>query len=153
MSVVPFELIAKELKALLEETFVVHHGIYTDKGTSLSQTLGTIDHVRASTKIQGHKETIAGHVAHTTFYVRVLHEYILGVRNGPVDWNESWTTTVVTKDEWEAVKAQLFAEYEKLMKFIDTQAAWDKEDHLGGVMAVVAHCAYHLGAIRQLKEV
>ena len=58
------ELIKTEFKNLIEETFSPHHGIYTNKGTSLFETLEHISAVKASIVRGQDKETIAGHVFH-----------------------------------------------------------------------------------------
>lgn len=145
-------MVTKEIRNLLEETFVLHHGAYTDKGTSLSETLAAIDDRRASLAVPGHKETIAGHVFHTKYYVRVLIEYMKGIRSGKTNWDESWVVTTVDAGGWERLKSDLLAAYGELMVFVDAEADWQNEDHFGGVLATLAHCAYHLGAIRQLQE-
>lgn len=91
-------MIRTEIKNILEETFVVHHGAYTDKGTSLSETLDQISFEKASELFLGFNETIAGHVFHSKFYIRVLIEYITDIRSGKTDWDESWVITKVSKE-------------------------------------------------------
>jgi len=145
-------MVRKEIRTLLEETFVLHHGAYTDKGTSLSETLAGIDSGRASRVVSGHPQTIAGHVFHTTFYIRVLLEYMQDLRTGKTNWDESWVITTVDPGEWEKLKVDLLTAYRELLAFVDAVAQWENEDHFGGVLATLAHCAYHLGAIRQLQE-
>ena len=145
-------MIRSEIKSILEETFVLHHGAYTDKGTSLSETLKQVDFEKASRILPGIKETIAGHVYHLIFYIKILKEYITDIRSGKTDWNESWVITKVSYKEWESLKSDLLSEYNELMVFIDSVTQWDKSDYFGGVLAIIAHCAYHLGAIRQLIE-
>lgn len=144
--------IRKELLGLFEEGFTKVQGIFLDRGTSFFETLEGIDHVQASKKYPGIPETIASHVGHTIFYMVVLKEYIRGERKGKTDWAESWKTTDVDAKQWAGLKDQLRLEYGKLVEFIKEIPDWEKEDYFGGVVAILAHCSYHLGAIRQLKE-
>lgn len=144
--------IQKELLELFEEGFTNVRGIFLDKGTSFFETLEGIDHVQASKKYPGIPETIASHVDHTIFYIVVLKEYIGGTRTGKTDWAESWKTTSVDPRQWAELKTRLQSEYGKLVEFIKDIPDWGKEDYFGGTVAMLAHCAYHLGAIRQLKE-
>lgn len=145
-------MIREELLHLLEETFESHHGIYTDKGTSFFETLQGVDHRQASRPYPGMPETIAGHVFHTRFYIVVLKEYITGARTGKTDWRQSWTVQSVTPGEWEALKTEFDTEYRNLLRFLREDFRWDEADHFGGLLAIAAHCAYHLGAVRQLIE-
>ena len=142
-----------ELRNLFEETFEVHHGIYTDKATSLLETLGQIDHPLASRVLPGLGESIAGHVFHTSFYVRVLLEYIRGVRTGKTDWSESWVVREVSDAEWRKLIVDLGRDYRALLDFQTEVEDWSAGENLGGVLAILVHCAYHLGAIRQMKDV
>lgn len=146
------DTIRKELLELFEEGFTNVRGIFLDKGTSFFETLEGIDHVQASKQYPGIPETIASHVDHTIFYIVVLKEYISGKRNGKTDWAESWKTTSVDAQKWTELKSRLKTEYGNLVKFIQEISDWGKEDYFGGTVAILAHCAYHLGAIRQLKE-
>ena len=51
----------------------------------------------------------------------------------------------------DAVRADLRARYEQLRRTIRAQVAWG-DDAIGDVMAILAHTAYHLGAIRQIAR-
>ena len=54
----------------------------------------------------------------------------------------------MTEDEWRALVAGLRAEYERLHSFAST--AEDREEWaIGDALALVGHCAYHRGEIRQ----
>jgi len=94
--------IAQDLKVLLEETFLKHHGMFTNRGTSLFETLANIDAKDASVH-HGKDETIAGHVFHMTFY-------------------------------------------------LDAVTDWDEEGLVLGLLGILAHNAFHLGALRELNS-
>lgn len=146
------EIVAKQLKELLEETLVRGHGIFLDGGTSLLETLDAIPYEKVGIRYHGIPETIAGHVNHLVFYIRVLKEYVTGARKGATDWAESWKLREVSPAEWESLKSELKAEYAGMLRFVDSMGEWIDEDCLGGTIAIVAHCAFHLGIIRMLKD-
>ena len=73
--------IAKEILDLVEETFEKVDGYFLDKGTSFFETLDRIGAAEASKRRAGFPETIAGHVYHVVFYIRVLREYIVDPRS------------------------------------------------------------------------
>ncbi len=145
-------MITREILDLLEETFESVHGHYLDKGTSLIETLSRLSATEASQRRGQIPETIAGHVNHLIFYIVVLQEYIADLRRGKVDWGESWKVRTVDEGEWNALRNSLRDEYLKLRDFISSVEEWNKDDYVGGVMAILSHNAYHLGAIRQLME-
>jgi hypothetical protein len=134
--------------SLLDETFQTHHGIYTNRGTSLMETLATIDAAEASVPVGGQCPTLAAQVAHTAFYLEVLEKGIRGEDDEAVDWEHIWNTVnVVTPEEWEASKAHLAATYQRIRAEVAGFDSWN-EDRLY-VLAIIAHSAYHLGGLRQ----
>jgi hypothetical protein len=58
----------------------------------------------------------------------------------------------VTEVEWKKEINAVMDEYAALGTFFKNEPEWDKDDNLGGILAIVVHSAYHLGAIRQMKE-
>jgi hypothetical protein len=79
----------------------------------------------------------------------VLHRFIVGQNHQEVDWPSSWRVQHVGPVEWEALKSELRGAYETLKQALESVQTWG-DDLLGDSMAVVAHTAYHLGAIRQV---
>ena len=71
------ELIIAEFKQVLEETFKIHHGIYTNRNTSLLETINKISAEKGSIEHGVDRETIAAHIYHLKFYIVVVQEYIL----------------------------------------------------------------------------
>lgn len=135
---------------ILDETFVQHHGIYLDKGTSLFETLATINAAEASRPVGGKCASLAAQVAHVTFYLEVLERYLLTGQTGKVDWGEIWRTVeVVTPDQWTALNDQLKVTYQRVLELMRGFDDWSKEGYIGGALAIVVHTAYHLGEIRQ----
>jgi hypothetical protein len=136
----------------LEETFERVHGIYLDKGTSFFETVGEISSEEASLRASDQSASVAAHVKHVTFYLRVLQDSIRGEAPGTVNWREIWESDrPVTAIAWRAAVAQLREEYASVVRLVNDPATWDHEDAVGGLLAIVAHTAYHLGAVRQAR--
>jgi hypothetical protein len=143
------EHFTKALYALLDETFDNVHGYFLDKGTSLFETLATISAEEASLPVGGKCATLAAQVKHVAFYLDVVDKTVRDPSYPRVDWGEIWrTVSSVTPDEWEAIQAELRANYKRILRLIEDTPAWE-EAQIGGAIAMIAHTAYHLGEIRQ----
>lgn len=144
-------LFTEALFLFLVETFESSPGsgsMYLNKKAGLFSTLDSLSAEQASREVLG--TTVAAQVFHTAFYVRALERY-LGGFTGKTDWDESWTTRIVTEPEWDALKAQLRDDYERATQKLRAVTDWG-EDQLDFGMSIVVHSAYHLGAIRQLVK-
>ena len=138
---------AKNLLMLLKETFEGPGGsVYLDKGAALFQTLDAVTAEAASHVPCAGGQTIAAHCAHLAYYVRVNHNYAMG-REQHVDWASSWRPHQVGDREWEELKGRVRREYAALIETLESLQTWG-EQQVGDSMAIVAHTAYHLGAIR-----
>jgi len=88
-------------------------------------------------------------VRHVILYLRVMQKDIRGEEVGKVDWREIWENDVpVSPAEWTKLLAELRAEHAELVRFMNDPATWERDGVIGGSMAIMAHTAYHLGAIR-----
>lgn len=138
------------LYALLDETFDNVQGFYLDKGTSLFETLATISADEASIPVGGKCATLAAQVKHVAFYLDVLEKAVRTQQFERVDWGQIWRETkAVTPAEWEALKTDLRASYDRIKGLINDTTAWPSEREIGGAIAMIVHTAYHLGEIRQ----
>jgi hypothetical protein len=146
------EQFTKQFFSILEETFAKGNGIYLDAGTSLLETLAAVPASEASVPTVEGGTTIAGHVEHIRFYVRVLRDYMEGKSHENLDWKQSWLTSSVTDSEWRALLEQLREDFDSLMKQMRNISDWDNDRRLGGALAIVAHTAFHLGSIRQIAK-
>lgn len=142
-------LLSDAIATALDETFAHVHGMYLDKGTSLFETLETVSAAEASQPVSSRCASIAAQVVHTTYYLDVLHDYMLGKAIQGADWGAAWKTVGVSDDEWQALKDALNKAYLRVRKQIFAIDAWDREELVGGALAIVVHTAYHLGEIRQ----
>jgi hypothetical protein len=138
------------LLSLFDETFESVTGQYLDRGTSLFETLGSIDAAQASKSLSDSCGTIAAQINHTAFYLDVICRYFRGEDPGKVDWDASWSVGAVTDAEWTALKAALRESHDRTRKLLVAQTDFSTDtDRIGEAMAFVVHTAHHLGEIRQ----
>ena len=138
------------LYMLLDETFDNVHGLFLDPGTSMFETLATISAAEASIPVGGKCATLGAQVKHVAFYLDVLEKSVQTQQFEPQDWGKIWReTTAVTPEEWETLKTQLRASYDRLKALINDTTEWPSEREIGGAIAAIVHTAYHLGEIRQ----
>lgn len=140
----------KAVLTVLEEAFESVHGYFLDPHTSLLETLAEISAAEASIPVGGKCATLAAQVAHVNFYIEVLERYLETGQNERVDWGEIWRTVgEVTPEEWAASQERLRQTYGRIRRHVAAYEHWDRDDEMGGAIALVAHTAYHLGEIRQ----
>jgi hypothetical protein len=144
------ENLSKEIMDILEETFETHHGVYLDEGTTLFDTLVPVSAEEASVPAGMNGSTIAAQLEHVIFYMDVLEQVIAGQEVGKLDWREIWDRVgAVTPEEWANLKARLKAAYKKTSALLQGIEDWEKNDTIGGAIAILVHTAYHLGELRQ----
>lgn len=138
------------LRTLLDETFDHVQGYYLDRGTSLFETLAQITAAEASVPVGGKCATLAAQVKHVAFYLDVVDRSVRDPNTPKADWGEIWrTVSRVSEEEWEAIKVELRASYNRILRLIDEMSDWSGDGEIGGAIAIIAHTAYHLGEIRQ----
>ncbi len=155
MGTIAEEDFTENLFTLLKETFEgpppKTASAFLDQGCGLFQTVGQLTAEDASRPGWPGGTTIAAHCAHMKFYLDVLHRYM----QGPIesaDWKQSWLVQTVTPEEWEALKRGLRGAYDAVSEALRSAESWG-ERNIGSAMAIIAHTAYHLGAVRQLVRV
>lgn len=139
------------LAFLLEETLPGHSepgNVYLDSGTGWRATLEPVTHNQASIPTVPGGTTIAGHVEHTRYYLQAIREFVQG-RTEPVNWSDSWQVREISEQDWLKLKSELIAEHDRVMALAQNSDDWD-EDLIASMFGMVAHCAYHLGAVRQM---
>jgi hypothetical protein len=143
----PVTTLKTSILELLEETFVQPQGYYLDRPKGgLFSTLEAITAERASLE-RPLQRSIAAHVQHLRVYVLALHGYLNGA-TGKTDWEASWQTHSVTALEWKTLQDTLKRDYAALMH--DLAQLPEGDSRLSEAVAILAHSAYHFGAIRQL---
>lgn len=121
---------------------------YLDRGIGFFPTLESVSAEQASAEFQG--TTVAAQTEHAKFYLDRLCEYIDG-RTEPVNWDDSWLIETVTDAEWTALTSSFRKTYECTLKCLAAPRVWT-ETQMGMAMGMIAHSAYHLGAIRQIAK-
>lgn len=122
---------------------------YLDRGVGFFVTLDSVSADQASKEFFG--TTIAAQTEHAKFYLDRLCEYI-GGSTARVNWEDSWLIETVNAAEWDALRSSVKTAYENMLRCIADVANWN-ERQVGMAIGLVAHTAYHLGAIRQIAKV
>ena len=137
---------------LLRETFEGspegQPSAYLDRGVGMFSTLEEMSAKAASKEFQG--TTVAAQTEHAKFYLDRLCEFING-RTEPVNWDDSWLIEDVDDDEWTALQTSVRKAYTDALQCLATSRDWTQVQ-VGMAVGLVAHTAYHLGAIRQIAK-
>ena len=137
---------------LLRETFEGspegQGSAYLDQGVGLFSTLDGVTAAGASQSFYG--TSIAAQTEHAKFYLDRLCEFING-RTAKVNWEDSWLIETVSDEEWTSLRAAVKNAYENTLRCIAEPREWS-EMQVGMAIGLVAHTAYHLGAIRQIAK-
>jgi hypothetical protein len=137
---------------LLRETFEGspegQPSAFLDRGVGFFSTLNALSAADVSKEFGG--TTIAAQAEHAKFYLDRLCEFING-RTERVNWEDSWLIETVNDAEWDALRQTVRKSYENVLRCLATIDDWT-EDRTGMAIGMVAHTAYHLGAIRQIAK-
>jgi hypothetical protein len=137
---------------LLRETFEGsppgQPSAFLDRGVGFFNTIDELSAVAASTEFHG--TTIAAQTEHAKFYLDRLCEFLNG-RTTSVNWEDSWLIETVTDDEWAALRTTVRKSYEDVLRCLAEISDWN-ERQAGMAVGMVAHTAYHLGAVRQIAK-
>ena len=140
----------KDVLIILRETFEGspenQGSAYLDRGIGVFPTLEKLSAAQVSREING--ITIAAHTEHFKFYLDRLCEFIKG-RTEPVNWEQSWLIDEVNDEEWVALRGAVRKAYENVLLTYAEVEFWNG-DNIGDAVAIIAHTAYHLGAIRHI---
>jgi hypothetical protein len=97
--------------------------------------------------------SIAAHVDHVCYGLDLMNRWNDGEADpwSSADWTASWRRTAVTESEWSALRERLRHTTGRWREALQTPRTMSALE-LNGVIASVAHLAYHLGAIRQIDR-
>ncbi len=96
------------------------------------------------------RRSAAAHTSHLAFSLRVSAAQLRGEQPA-LNWAESWAVSSVDERGWAGLRASLRSDYDAIRAQLASRTEWDPEA-LAGAMGIVAHCAYHLGALRQIVQ-
>jgi hypothetical protein len=137
---------------LLRETFEGspegQPSAYLDRGIGFFSTIDALSAEQVSHEFGD--TTIVAQVEHAKFYLDRLCEFI-GGRTERVNWEDSWLIETVNDGEWTALRSTVKKAYENALKCLATTDSWDTSK-AGMAIGLIAHSAYHLGAIRQIVK-
>jgi len=97
--------------------------------------------------------TIAAHAQHLRYGLSLMNRWANEGGNPFADakWDEAWKTVDVDAAEWEDIQSGLREEAHRWRQALSSpREVTDVE--LTGMVASIAHLAYHLGAIRQIGK-
>ena len=142
----------KDILFVLRETFEGSPegagSAYLDHGIGVLTTLEKLSAEQVSTGAGG--TTIAAHAEHARFYLDRICEFMTG-RTEKVNWEQSWLIETVNDAEWNALRDAVRKSYENVLRTFGEVETWN-QDNIGDAAAIIAHSAYHLGAIRQMAK-
>jgi len=146
------ENFVESLAYLLRETFEGspegQPSAYLDRGVGFFNTLSDLSAEQVSREYG--ETTIAAQTEHAKFYLDRLCEF-MGGRTEKVNWEDSWLIDDVNDQEWDALRQTMKQAYENALKCIASVSDWDTRK-AGMAIGLIAHTAYHLGAVRQIAK-
>jgi hypothetical protein len=107
----------------------------------------------AASAVSSSGASIAAHIDHVRYGLELMNRWSAGVPDPwtGADWKASWQRTAVTGEQWSALRQELRRESERWRAALQAPREMSALE-LHGVIASIAHLAYHLGAIRQIDR-
>jgi hypothetical protein len=118
----------------------------------LLRSIDKLSAADASSSVNG-GATIAAHVQHERYGLSLMNRWAREGGNPFADakWDEAWKISSVTDDQWNEIRNGMREETGRWLQALESpREVADVE--LIGMIASVAHMAYHLGAIRQIQK-
>ena len=118
----------------------------------LLRSLDTLSAADASRSVND-GATIAAHAQHLRYGLSLMNRWASDGGNPFADakWDEAWKMSAVDPNAWREIRNGLRDETRRWLTALSS--ARDVTDiELTGMIASVAHLAYHLGAIRQIDK-
>jgi hypothetical protein len=118
----------------------------------LMESLEKLSAADASRSVDG-GATIAAHAQHLRYGLSLMNRWAEEGGNPFADakWDAAWKIAAVDAGTWEEIRSGLHGEALRWLAALGTSR--DVNDvELSGIIASIAHFAYHLGAIRQIAK-
>jgi hypothetical protein len=146
------DALATLLRELVDGSGPEAAGILNPQDAGLLRSLETLSAAAASARAPGNGSSIAAHVDHLRYGLELLNRWSRGENPfGDADYSASWRRQTVTDQEWAALRERLRTEAHSWIEAV-RQPRELSEVELTGIIASLAHLAYHLGAIRQIDR-
>lgn len=132
-------------KAPVGGNFVLNSG---DAG--LLASLDKLSAADASRSVHG-GATIAAHAQHERYGLSLMNRWASegGDPFADAKWDEAWKTSTVDEEEWRDIRSGLRDEAHRWLEVLGAPREV-RSVELSGMIASIAHLAYHLGAMRQI---
>jgi hypothetical protein len=129
------------------DAFILNSG---DLG--LLRSLDKLSPVDASRAANG-GATIAAHAQHVRYGLSLMNRWASRGGNPFADatWDEAWKISQVDESGWKEIRDGLRVETHRWLTALNTPREVTAVE-LTGMIASLAHLAYHLGAIRQISK-
>ena len=97
--------------------------------------------------------TIAAHVQHERYGLSLMNRWAAQGGNPFADakWDEAWKIRAVDAGTWDEIRNGFRHEVHRWLEVLRTPREVS-ETELNGMVASIAHFAYHMGAIRQIHK-
>jgi hypothetical protein len=97
--------------------------------------------------------TIAAHVQHERYGLSLMNRWATegGDPFADATWDEAWKIRDVDAPAWDEIRSGFAAEARRWLEVLRTPRE-TTETELNGMVASIAHMAYHIGAIRQIHK-
>lgn len=130
-----------------EAAYILNSG---DDG--LLRSLDKVPAADASRAVDG-GATIAAHAEHLRYSLSLMNRWASEGGNPFADatWGEAWKVADVNESQWDEIRRGLGDESHRWLGALGSPREIP-EAELAGLIASVAHTAYHLGAIRQIAR-
>jgi hypothetical protein len=127
--------------------FIVNSG---DRG--LLRSLDALSADQAS-RTSNEGATIAAHAHHVRLGLSLMNRWASEGQNPFADpsWDEAWNIGAVDSAQWNEIKARLSVEARRWREVLRSPRDVTQVE-LAGMIASIAHVAYHLGGIRQIAK-
>lgn len=121
--------------------------------TGLLRSLNRLTAPPASARPASGGASIAAHVDHLRYGLALMNRWSKGEKDpwSGADWTGSWKRIVVNDQEWAELRQGLAIEARAWLEAVRKPREYS-EMELNGVIASIAHFAYHVGAIRQIDR-
>ena len=119
----------------------------------LLRSLDRLSAAAASSPPASGGASIAAHVDHLRYGLELMNRWSGGDPDpwSGADWVASWRRATVTEEQWAVLRGELRGETRRWHEALQTERELSAVE-LNGVIASIAHLAYHLGAIRQIDR-
>jgi hypothetical protein len=119
----------------------------------LLRSLDALSAAKASSPPPAGGASIAAHVDHVRYGLELMNRWAGGDADpwSGADWTASWRRSTVSEEQWAALRERLRGETQRWRTALEAPRAMSALE-LNGVIASIAHLAYHFGAIRQIDR-